>query len=275
MADPEGTQIGEEALPAVTTSWIVANQGYFSEWSTVCLIKGITQPSIYIRGFESSMHDEEVALTTDAVSFVGKMYYGSLDTPNVEKEFLKQYVLKLYDANDLTIPLAESEVIYTNSANVNEINYTFKYGFENEKSYVVRLTYQTNNLYTETLEYKFQILQFKIDKIAANIYTEVDNDEGRIKIRIKASNKEPYVGNFSIRRTSSESDFKIWEDVLTDTLTDGNLIDYIISSDISKTSKTIDSFDYYITSPTPDIQIISEHDLPNLLLRLQSSSSID
>lgn len=226
VADPEGTQIGEEALPAITTSWIVANQGYFSEWSTVCLIKGITQPSIYIRGFESSMHDEEVALTTDAVSFVGKMYYGSLDTPNVEKEFLKQYVLKLYDANDLTTPLAESGVIYTNSANVNEINYTFKYSFENEKSYVVRLTYQTNNLYTETLEYKFQILQFKIDKIAANIYTEVDNDEGRIKIRIKASNKEPYVGNFSIRRTSSESDFKIWEDVLTDTLTDGNLIDY-------------------------------------------------
>ena len=52
-----------------------------------------------------------------------------------------------------------------------------------------------------------------------------------------------------------------------------NLIDYIISSDISDTSKTIDSFDYYMTSSTPDIQIISERDLPNLLLRLQSSSS--
>lgn len=226
VSNPAGTQIGEEAWPAVTTSWLVDNQGFFSEWSTVCLIKGITQPSIYIRGFEQSINDEEVALTTDAVSFVGKMYYGSIDTPNVEKEYLKQYYLKLYDADDLKTPLAESGIIYTNSANVNEINYTFKYGFENEKSYVVRLTYQTNNLYTETLEYKFQILQFKIDEIAANIYTEVDNDEGRIKIHIKASNTEPYIGNFSIRRTSNESDFMIWEDVLTDTLTDGNLIDY-------------------------------------------------
>ena len=102
----------------------------------------------------------------------------------------------------------------------------FKYSFENEKSYVVKLTYQTNNLYTETLEYKFQILQFQIDKIAASINTYVDNDEGRIKIHLKATNAEPYVGNFTIRRTSSESDFKIWEDVLTDTLTDGKLINY-------------------------------------------------
>lgn len=226
VTPPEGASKGIDAQPVVNSSWLVSNQGYFSEWSTVCLIKGITQPSIYIRGFEQGIQDEEVALTTNDVAIVGKLYYGNKNTPNVEKEFLKQYVLKLYDAADLTTPLAESGVIYTNSANVNEINYTFKYSFENEKSYVVRLTYITNNLYTETLDYKFQILQFKIDTIAANIYTYLDNDEGRIRVDIKASNTEPYIGNFTIRRTSNESDFMIWEDVLTETLTDGNIIDY-------------------------------------------------
>ena len=223
---PEGAIFGEEAWPAVTSAWLNENFKRFSEWSTVCLIKGITQPSININGFEPSINDEEVTLTTNEVSFIGNMSYDSLSDKTVEKEFLKQYRLKLYDANDLKTSLADSGIIYTNSVNVNEINYTFKYGFENEKSYVVKLTYQTNNLYTETLDYKFQILQFQIDKIAANIYADVDNDEGRIKISIKASNTEPYIGNFTIRRTSNESNFMIWEDVLTDTLLDGSLIDY-------------------------------------------------
>jgi len=33
-------------------SWIYNNTQYFSEWSKVCLIKGIEQPVISIHGFD-------------------------------------------------------------------------------------------------------------------------------------------------------------------------------------------------------------------------------
>ena len=32
--------------------WLIDNQHFFSEWSTVCLIKGIQKPELYLKGFE-------------------------------------------------------------------------------------------------------------------------------------------------------------------------------------------------------------------------------
>ena len=38
--------------PQAIDSWLITNQAYFSEWSTVCLIRGISTPILIIRGFE-------------------------------------------------------------------------------------------------------------------------------------------------------------------------------------------------------------------------------
>lgn len=205
-------------------SWLSNNEAYFSEWSTVCLIKGIQQPSIYIKGFEDTGNNEETVFTTQVVDFVGSLYYSA--NSNIEKEVLKSYSITLYNELDLETPLTESGVIYTNQYNPNEINYTFKYGLEDGISYVAVLEYTTNNLYTETKTYKFTIMQYGIDKLNADIEASTDQEEGRIKIDIIAKDTEKFTGNLTIRRTSSESDFTIWEDVHTVTLTTGQELNY-------------------------------------------------
>lgn len=205
-------------------SWLSNNEAYFSEWSTVCLIKGIQQPSIYIKGFEDTSNNEETVFTTQVVDFVGSLYYSA--NSNIEKEVLKSYSITLYNELDLETPLTESGIIYTNQYNPNEINYTFKYGLEDGISYVAILEYTTNNLYTETKTYKFTIMQYGIDKLNADIEASADQEEGRIKIDIIAKDTEKFTGNLTIRRTSSESDFTIWEDVHTVTLTTGQELNY-------------------------------------------------
>ena len=77
------------------------------------------------------------------------------------------------------------------------------------------LTYTTNNLYTETINYKFTVIQHGVDKLNADITATVDEENGRIKIDIISKDTEKFIGNLTIRRTSSESNFHYWEDVKT------------------------------------------------------------
>ena len=48
-----------------------------------------------------------------------------------------------------------------------------------------------------------------------------DIENGRIKIDIISNNEEKFVGNLTIRRTSSQSNFHKWEDVKTITYNTG------------------------------------------------------
>ena len=82
-------------------------------------------------------------------------------------------------------------------------------------------TYTTNNLYTETKNYNFAVIQQGIDKLDATITATPDIENGRIKIDIISNNEEKFVGNLTIRRTSSQSNFHKWEDVKTITYNTG------------------------------------------------------
>ena len=88
------------------------------------------------------------------------------------------------------------------------------------------LTYTTNNLYTETINYKFTVIQYGVDKLNADITATVDEENGRIKINIISKDTKKFIGNLTIRRTSSESNFHKWEDVKTVTYMTGTELNY-------------------------------------------------
>lgn len=88
------------------------------------------------------------------------------------------------------------------------------------------LTYTTNNLYTETINYKFTVIQYGVDKLNADITATVDEENGRIKIDIISKGTKKFIGNLTIRRTSSESNFHKWEDVKTVTYMTGTELNY-------------------------------------------------
>lgn len=207
-------------------SWLTENQKYFSEWSRVCLIKGIEKPDIYIRGFDDQSNVQgngDIVFKTEIVDFVGNMYFSKNE--EIEKEYLKYYQIKLFDEVK-DILLYDSDIIYTNEFNPNEINHTIKYHLEDAVNYKITISYTTNNDYSSQKTYRFSILQGIIDVLEAKVLVEPDDENGRMLVSIVADETKIFFGNITIRRASNKTNYTVWEDVHTTTINSGEFIKY-------------------------------------------------
>lgn len=221
------TAVAASAPPSDGTelaTWLYNNMQYFSEWSRICLLKGIEQPQLSIRGFDTTGENQEIILTNSTINIIGELIY-----PNNQKqnEYLKSYNIKIYQNQHPDNILFNSGEVYTNIYNPNELNYDIPYELSNGVSYTMSLTYTTNNLYTQTIDYDFTILEYGHNELKATITATTDEENGRIKIDIVSTDpEERFVGNITIRRTSSESDFHSWEDVNTIAYAAGTQLNY-------------------------------------------------
>ena len=200
------TSTSAPAAPSSGTNlanWLSTNMTNFSQWSTVCLIKGIEQPQISIHNFSEN---NNITLFSSTAKVVGKMYFNDIN----EKEYLKNYKIQIYKGKTL---LTDSGDIYTNQFNPNEFNYNLGIQMITGSNYIMYFTFTTINGYTETKTYEFSIIEPKIDKLDVDISAITDNQNGRIKITVTDRNSNIFIGNLTIRRTSSESNFHKWEDV--------------------------------------------------------------
>ena len=196
------------STPQAIDSWLAANQGYFSEWSTICLVRGISTPTISIPGFDTAA--DYTIWTTDLINVAGKVTFLNEE----ETETLKSYRILLY--NDLDELISDSDLIYTNNyVNVNEINYVFKYAFQDGETYHMTIEYITNNLYSDSTTFTFMVILGTTGKMDATLTAVEDIENGRIGINIKSNTVDKFTGNLTIRRTSSENNFTQWEDIYT------------------------------------------------------------
>ena len=196
--------------------WLKENQDNFSEWSKVCLVKAISSPTLILKGLDDNRDlnadFQETTLSTSLTDIVGSVIFTD---PN-DKECLKSYQIKLYNNQDPNTVLWESDQIYTNPHNPNEINYQVLYDFVEGVHYIMKFKYTTNNLYTETKKYQFIIIDEGADPLDADITASPNKENGTMVINIKSKTEgQGFMGNLTIRRTSSKSDFKKWEDVKT------------------------------------------------------------
>lgn len=208
--------------------WLVDNQSMFSEWSSVCLVRGIKQPIVTIRGFEENVQNKEIIFTSETIQLVGNVQF---ENPNGEMaEFLDSVQVKLFkkELGEDSGKNHSVEIFQDATAFKSEFKYVFKEAIEDGVSYVIKFTYVTNGGYQESKNYTFKVIQYGIDKINANIFATADDGEGRIKIEVKALEtiKEDFIGKITIRRTSSESNFAEWEDVHNVLLTEAKELDY-------------------------------------------------
>ena len=206
--------------PQAIDSWLAANLSNFSEWSTVCLVRGISVPSLSISGFDISA--DTTLWSLNNVDVVGRLTYAD----SAETDTLKSYQIKLYDINNQL--LSDSGIIYSNAySNINEFNYTFEYAFNEGESYYFTFEYETANMYTESNTYEFMVVQESADILHADLTATLDNINGCIILNIKSKEEgESFVGNITIRRASRESNFTIWEDVNTESFEENSKLDY-------------------------------------------------
>lgn len=206
--------------PQAIDSWLAANLSNFSEWSTVCLVRGISVPSLSVSGFDISA--DTTLWSLNNVDVVGKLTYAD----SAETDTLKSYQIKLYDINNQL--LSDSGIIYSNAySNINEFNYTFEYAFNEGESYYFTFEYETANMYTESNTYEFMVVQEGADILNANLTATLDYINGCIILNVKSKDDDDsFVGNITIRRASSESNFTIWEDVHTESFEENSKLDY-------------------------------------------------
>ena len=188
--------------------WLAANINYFSEWSTVCLVRGISAPELLVSGF---------TIEGGNISWANynPIIYGTLIfVDEAETEKMKSYQIKLFDKNGTL--LTDSGIQYTNNYNnPNSFEYALKYNFVPGESYKFTVEYTTLNLYTETTTYNFKVGENEFEALDMSFTASTDEENGRIVLSIKKSDiTEGFTGTLIVRRTSSKTNFTIWEDLI-------------------------------------------------------------
>lgn len=197
---------------AAINKWLVDNVDYFSEWSTVCLVRAISQPILTLQNLSSSSGEEgsNIAISTNTLDIVGSLTFQD----SQESDSLSSYQIKLYDEDNNL--LTDSGIIYTSAYNnPNEINYTLKYILENGSAYTVTIDIATNNYYYQTFTYNIIVIQTHENPLNALVVAENEKESGRIKLTIASTTTDIFQGSVIIRRTSNRSNFTIWEDIYT------------------------------------------------------------
>lgn len=188
--------------------------GYFSEWSTVCLIKPISNFSISLASWENES-DEDATFYLNDVLLSGQITF---EDPN-ETEKLLAYRILLYDANEKQ--LEDSKLIYkNNNEKENEFSYTLTYNFDEDgdtastTQYILKIQIITNNLYERTESFSFILNDSTVDTLDATITATTDEQAGAAVVHIEGAQEIGSINeNLIIRRTSSKTNFKRWEDV--------------------------------------------------------------
>ena len=205
------TQNHEDVLPVPTDGkldgWLAANINYFSEWSTVCLVRGISAPELSVSGF---------TIEGGNISWANynPIIYGALSFADAaETEKMKSYQIKLYDASGNI--LTDSGIQYTNSYNnPNSFEYALKYNFIPGESYSFTIEYTTLDLYSEIVTYSFKTGEDEFEALDMTFTASTDEENGRIVLTIKKADiTDGFTGTLIIRRTSSKTNFTIWEDI--------------------------------------------------------------
>lgn len=198
------------------------SQGYFSEWSTVCLLRPILRPTVTLTNFSDSGNPP--AFNKGLIPISGKLqFFRTSDNlaSTEETETLQRYRFVVYRKEDENKedPVITTDYIYTgNNINPNDINYRLdvqglptSYGSD----FTLTLEYITKNQYSNSQDFEFSIADFlDIPDFHPTITVTTDNDNGIA--HIKVTNRETVFGTLYVRRASSLDDFRHWENIYID-----------------------------------------------------------
>lgn len=208
-----------ETQKNIGTSWFYDNKGYFSQWSKVCLIKNISKPTLYINGFNDNVQKTTFNSSMFSIS-------GHLNFNQNEKEYLKSYQIKIYPIENPNNIVLNTDEIYTNINDPNTFYYEVEEELLNSLDYTMQFTYITNNGYTETKTYNFIIIEYGFDALDVTLAAFSDEENGRIIVKIIPTINKDFIGNLTIRRTSSKSNFHKWEDIKNYTFLEKRPLDF-------------------------------------------------
>ena len=190
--------------PSEFATWLKENrdEGAFSEWSTVMVVKAITRPQLTILNKPADNSD---TTSKSRERTTTPLFSGKCESPDDKED---KYKFDLYDIEDNL--LESSEYIQHIGDKVDE--YRFKKILDNNTQYQVIYSIATKSNYIpEPVTYSFMVAQSTSQEgLPGTTVTAVsDNENGKVDIRIKNT----LAGSYVISRTSEKSNFTVYDDI--------------------------------------------------------------
>lgn len=205
---------------SMKNDYLLNYQIYFSEWSSVCLLRPIRKPKVVLRKFEVSQ-DTIPTYTKGLMPVSGKVYFmtSNDEVDNSETETLQAYTISILDKTTKDV-LWKSATTYTGeNLNPNDINTTVDLqeldNIERE-GYILHLDCVTRNQYKFTKEYEFQIAMYDSTEEFANFNPKIEiiKDDENGYVTVNVTNEKSILGwNIYVRRSSSLDGFSTWETI--------------------------------------------------------------
>lgn len=192
------------------------DQGAFSEWSTVMVIKAIDRPTVYIKNAEAIT--EDVVELEQVESTLTPLFSGGYEISTVSAEAEDTFRFDLYSGRDTTT-LIESSNWQQHNEVVNTLDeWRFKTVLTNNEYYTVVYTIRTVNGYEQASNlYTFLATQSylgQLEGITIEVICDEEFERENGCISIYATGTQELTGNYVITRSSEDSNYTIWEDLV-------------------------------------------------------------
>lgn len=251
----------------IDAAYLTRNRVYFSEWSSVCLLKAIPHVDCFLKNFDSAttwsaimdgnLSEEEISTTPQytpgSINVTGFLTFSdgssnSGDTTNKTTnhgEYLKSYYITVLDKDNEV--LFKTEPQYTAYlTDKNDFSYILdtheSSKFPVNQTYYLQLTFNTNNNYTFSKTYSFSLIEYTTDFIpiwnfdTRTIFVHgteeeeiITEEDGVISFTVDCGNWTP--GYLYIRRESSLDNFTSSELIACKGFLSGGEVSYSIKDD--------------------------------------------
>lgn len=209
----------------------------FSEWSTVMVIKAISQPNIYIENSEAVRQD--VISTQRTEPTLTPLFVGVCNIPEINKELVDKYRFILYNGEeaDETEIIESSGWLQHNSNVSNRDEHRFKTVLTNNNTYTLTYEIQTVNGYIESadpyifLATRTYLAELENVTLRAESATPYCKDNGCINIYLTA--EVELSGSYVLTRSDEKSNYQVWEDLSFFTYSKQTFTDRLIYQDFT------------------------------------------
>lgn len=191
----------------LSTDYLIENRQYFSEWSSVCLVRPISEPKLVLNRFDSE--DIPVSFNQGSIPITGRLLFED----DSDLETLQSYRFQMIDKNNEVF--YDTGILFptTGSNSVNCILHADD-ALQNTE-YTLSVTILTKNQYELKKNFLIKIANFDGQYTFEPKFTIQENTEdGFISLNIKTEKKagNSYMaGKLYVKRASSIDDFKTWE----------------------------------------------------------------
>lgn len=224
-------------------AYLTQQRPYFSEWSSICLLKAIPKIGCSLKNFDNleiqranidnglSADENATSIpqyTSGSINLTGFLTFHNSDmsimTSDQHGEYLKNYIIQVL--NEEGELLEESPIQYTaSSTDKNSFSYILdvhdQSTFPVPAVYTIKLIFTTNNNYTFTKTYQFQLIDYifsdnfnpvwnfetrSIDNYNLSEEKIITEEDGIIKFKVNCGQMRP--GYLYVRRESSIDEYK-------------------------------------------------------------------